>query len=130
MPQLAVEDNQVRLYMDCGEAERTTFHRRPEKLTFSQNSGIFVANAGSTGLDKFEVSKTHYPYSWCVFLCFYISAEWLRKCFVFFLNKDIERVTVCVPMGLSLSCCRAETSSLSSGNVPAFGPINPSLFWL
>ncbi|XP_037537971.1 collagen alpha-1(XV) chain-like [Nematolebias whitei] len=50
---LVVEDNEVRLYMDCGEAERTTFHRRPEKLTFSRNSGVFVANAGSTGLDNF-----------------------------------------------------------------------------
>ncbi|MED6233439.1 hypothetical protein ATANTOWER_011822, partial [Ataeniobius toweri] len=53
---LEVEHNEVRLYMDCGQAEKVTFHRKPEKLTFSQNSGIFVANAGSTGLDKFEGS--------------------------------------------------------------------------
>ncbi|XP_068604929.1 collagen, type XV, alpha 1b [Brachionichthys hirsutus] len=50
---LVVEHEEVRLYMDCGEAERTTFHRRPEKLTFSHNSGVFVGNAGSTGLDNF-----------------------------------------------------------------------------
>ncbi|GLD66940.1 collagen alpha-1(XV) chain-like protein [Lates japonicus] len=53
---VVVEHDEVRLYMDCGEAERATFHRRPERLTFSHNSGIFVANAGSTGLDKFVVS--------------------------------------------------------------------------
>lgn len=54
--QVVVEHNEVCLYMDCGEAERRNFHRRPEKLTFSHNSGIFVANAGGTGLDKFVVS--------------------------------------------------------------------------
>lgn len=52
-----MEHEEVRLYMDCGEAEKTTFHRKPEKLSFSHNSGIFVANAGSTGLDKFVVSE-------------------------------------------------------------------------
>lgn len=55
--QVVVEHEEVRLYMDCGEAERTNFHRRPERLAFSDNSGIFVANAGSTGLDKFVVSE-------------------------------------------------------------------------
>lgn len=59
--QLVVEHEEVRLYMDCGEAERTTFHRSPERLTFSHDSGIFVSNAGSTGLDKFVVSvQVHY----------------------------------------------------------------------
>lgn len=53
-----MEHNEVRLYLDCGEAESKGFHRRPEKLTFSHNSGIFVANAGSTGLDKFVVSES------------------------------------------------------------------------
>lgn len=55
--QLVVEHDEVRLYMDCGEAERATFHRRPDRLTFSHNSGIFVSNAGNTGLDNFVVSK-------------------------------------------------------------------------
>uniref|UniRef100_A0A3Q2Z4L7 Thrombospondin-like N-terminal domain-containing protein n=1 Tax=Hippocampus comes TaxID=109280 RepID=A0A3Q2Z4L7_HIPCM len=50
---VVVEHNEVRLHMDCGEAERTTFRRRPERLTFSHNSGIFVANAGSTGFQNF-----------------------------------------------------------------------------
>lgn len=59
MCQVVVEHDEVRLYMDCGEAERATFHRRSERLTFSHNSGIFVANAGSTGLDKFVVNDQH-----------------------------------------------------------------------
>ncbi|XP_056276339.1 collagen, type XV, alpha 1b isoform X2 [Pseudoliparis swirei] len=50
---VVVERDEVRLYIDCGEAERTTFHRRPERLNFTHNSGVFVANAGSTGLEKF-----------------------------------------------------------------------------
>ncbi|XP_076018225.1 collagen, type XV, alpha 1b [Genypterus blacodes] len=50
---VVVEDEEARLYMDCGEADRKKFQRRPESLTFSHNSGIFVANAGSTGLDRF-----------------------------------------------------------------------------
>ena len=53
---MAVEYDEVRLYMDCGEAERTTFQRTADKLSFSHNSGIFVANAGSTGLHRFLVS--------------------------------------------------------------------------
>lgn len=57
MSQLVVEHEEVRLYMDCGEADRTTFLRRPDRLTFSHNSGIFVANAGGTGLDKFVVGE-------------------------------------------------------------------------
>ena len=55
--QVVVEHNEVRLHMDCGEAETKTFQRSPERLTFSRNSGIFVANAGNTGLTKFVVSK-------------------------------------------------------------------------
>lgn len=95
MLQLVVEHNEVRLYMDCGEAERTTFRRRPEKLTFSQNSGIFVANAGSTGLDKFEVSKRHYSYIWCAFLFFYIYIWWMVTKMLFFLNKDRQKERTC-----------------------------------
>lgn len=58
---MVVEREEVRLYMDCGEADRTTFHRRPDRLTFSHNSGIFVSSAGVTGLHKFVVSQgTHH----------------------------------------------------------------------
>lgn len=53
-----MENNEVRLHMDCGEAETKTFRRSSEKLSFSQNSGIFIANAGNTGLTKFVVSKS------------------------------------------------------------------------
>ena len=55
--QLVVEQEEARLYLDCGEAERSRFHRRPGPLTFSHKSGIFVANAGGTGLDKFVVGE-------------------------------------------------------------------------
>lgn len=57
--QLVVEREEVRLYMDCGEAERAAFHRGPGRLTFPHNSGIFVSNAGGTGLEKFVVSLIH-----------------------------------------------------------------------
>lgn len=57
VPQLVVEHQEVRLYMDCGEADRTTFHRGPDRLTFSHNSGLFVANAGGAGLDNFVVGE-------------------------------------------------------------------------
>lgn len=57
--QLVVEREEVRLYMDCGEAERATFHRGPGRLTFSHSSAIFVSNAGGTGLEKFVVSVIH-----------------------------------------------------------------------
>lgn len=57
MSQLVVEHEEVRLYMDCGEADRAEVHRSPNRLTFSHNSGIFVANAGGTGLEKFVVGE-------------------------------------------------------------------------
>lgn len=57
--QLVVEREEVRLHMDCGEAERATFHRGPGRLSFSHDSGIFVSNAGGTGLEKFVVSEIH-----------------------------------------------------------------------
>lgn len=53
---LAVQDQEVRLYMDCEEFHAAAFHRGPEPLSFEASSGIFVGNAGSTGLEKFMVS--------------------------------------------------------------------------
>lgn len=47
---------QVRLYMDCEEYHRVAFNRSPRPLTFEAGSGIFVGNAGGTGLTKFVVS--------------------------------------------------------------------------
>ncbi|CAL8276832.1 unnamed protein product [Lota lota] len=50
---VAVEGDEVRLYMDCGEAELTVFQRGGAPLSFSHDSGVFVGNAGGTGLHKF-----------------------------------------------------------------------------
>lgn len=47
---------QVRLYMDCEEYHRVAFTRSPQPLTFEASSGIFVGNAGGTGLTRFVVS--------------------------------------------------------------------------
>lgn len=49
---------QVRLYMDCEEYHRVAFNRNPQPLTFEASSGIFVGNAGATGLSRFVVSPT------------------------------------------------------------------------
>lgn len=48
---------QVRLYMDCEEYHRVAFSRSPQPLTFEASSGIFVGNAGGTGLARFVVSR-------------------------------------------------------------------------
>lgn len=53
---LTVQGTEVRLYMDCEEYHRVAFQRSPEPLTFEASSGIFVGNAGGTGLDRFVVS--------------------------------------------------------------------------
>lgn len=55
-PRLLV--TQVRLYMDCEEYHRVAFSRSPRPLTFEAGSGIFVGNAGGTGLPRFVVSWT------------------------------------------------------------------------
>lgn len=47
---------QVRLYMDCEEYHRVAFARSAQPLTFEPSSGIFVGNAGGTGLARFVVS--------------------------------------------------------------------------
>ncbi|XP_056376720.1 collagen alpha-1(XV) chain isoform X2 [Hyla sarda] len=44
------------LYMDCEEYQRVPFQRSAEPLTFEASSGIFVGNAGATGLEKFTGS--------------------------------------------------------------------------
>ncbi|XP_062235556.1 collagen alpha-1(XVIII) chain-like isoform X6 [Platichthys flesus] len=50
---LTVQGAEVRLYMDCEEYHRVAFVRSPRSLTFEASSGIFVGNAGGTGLEKF-----------------------------------------------------------------------------
>lgn len=53
---LAVQGNEVKLYMDCEEHHRVAFHRSQKSLTFEPSSGIFVGNAGGTKLQRFVVS--------------------------------------------------------------------------
>ncbi len=53
---LAVQGEEVRLYMDCEEHHRVSFRRSPDPLTFQPSSGIFIGNAGGTRLQRFVVS--------------------------------------------------------------------------
>lgn len=53
---LAVQGHEVKLYMDCEEHHRVSFHRSQKSLTFEPSSGIFVGNAGGTRLERFVVS--------------------------------------------------------------------------
>ncbi|XP_039646599.1 collagen alpha-1(XVIII) chain-like isoform X3 [Perca fluviatilis] len=50
---LTVQGTEVRLYMDCEEYHRVAFTRSLQPLTFEASSGIFVGNAGGTGLARF-----------------------------------------------------------------------------
>ncbi|KAM8823525.1 uncharacterized protein AB9W97_005393 isoform 2-T2 [Spinachia spinachia] len=50
---LTVQGAEVRLYMDCEEYHRVAFNRGPRPLTFEARSGVFVGNAGGTGLAPF-----------------------------------------------------------------------------
>ncbi|XP_031706024.1 collagen alpha-1(XVIII) chain-like isoform X1 [Anarrhichthys ocellatus] len=50
---LTVQGAEVRLYMDCEEYHRVAFTKSPQPLTFEASSGIFVGNAGGTGLPRF-----------------------------------------------------------------------------
>lgn len=43
----------VRLYMDCEEHNRVIFRRTGVPLTFEASAGIFIGNAGGTGMEKF-----------------------------------------------------------------------------
>uniref|UniRef100_A0A087XA17 Thrombospondin-like N-terminal domain-containing protein n=1 Tax=Poecilia formosa TaxID=48698 RepID=A0A087XA17_POEFO len=53
---LTVQGAEIRLYMDCEEYHRVAFTRSAQPLTFQTSSGIFVGNAGGTGLPRFVVS--------------------------------------------------------------------------
>ncbi|KPP60487.1 hypothetical protein Z043_121513 [Scleropages formosus] len=53
---LTMQDEEVRLYMDCEEYHRVALNRSPGQLRFEVSSGIFVGNAGGTGLERFVVS--------------------------------------------------------------------------
>lgn len=70
---LAVQGNEVKLFMDCEEHLRVAFHRSQKSLTFEPSSGIFVGNAGGTRLERFVVSaklgllKCFSPSCLCIF---------------------------------------------------------------
>ncbi|XP_016107033.1 collagen alpha-1(XV) chain-like [Sinocyclocheilus grahami] len=50
---LAVQGEEVKLYMDCEEQHRVAFRRSPDPLTFQPSSGIFIGSAGGTRLERF-----------------------------------------------------------------------------
>ncbi|KAG5841755.1 hypothetical protein ANANG_G00170190 [Anguilla anguilla] len=53
---LALSPTARRLYMDCEEYHSVPVRRSARRLRFEPGSGIFVGNAGATGLRKFEGS--------------------------------------------------------------------------
>lgn len=57
---LAVQGDEVKLYMDCEEHHRVAFRRSQKSLTFEPSSGIFVGNAGGARLKRFVVSTKHF----------------------------------------------------------------------
>lgn len=58
---LTMQEDEVRLYMDCEEYHRVAVQRSPWQLRFEASSGIFVGNAGGTGLERFVVSFVNRP---------------------------------------------------------------------
>lgn len=62
---------QVRLYMDCEEYHRVSFTRSAQPLTFEDSSGIFVGNAGGTGLARFVVSLDRTGFIVACLVCVY-----------------------------------------------------------
>lgn len=53
-----VQGEEVTLMMDCKEHSHTPFQRSSQALAFESSAGIFVGNAGATGLEKFTVSPS------------------------------------------------------------------------
>lgn len=53
---MTVQENDIVLFMDCEEYQRVQFQRSAQALFFEPSSGIFVGNAGATGLERFTVS--------------------------------------------------------------------------
>ncbi|XP_078254467.1 collagen alpha-1(XV) chain-like isoform X3 [Rhinoraja longicauda] len=50
---LSIQGDLVTLYVDCDEYEQRRLARSPQALFFEPSSGIFIGNAGGTGLTKF-----------------------------------------------------------------------------
>lgn len=78
---------QVRLYMDCEEYHRVAFNRSPRPLTFEAGSGIFVGNAGGTGLTKFVVS-------WMVPIVVFM----MTSCFLVLAPPDLHPLKCLIPV--------------------------------
>lgn len=53
-----VQDEEVTLLMDCEEHSHVLFQRSSRPLTFESSAGIFIGNAGATGLERFTVSSS------------------------------------------------------------------------
>lgn len=68
--------------MDCEEYHRVAFTRSPQPLTFEASSGVFVGNAGGTGLARFVVSLDGTGFialCVCVLVCFLCELSSLVK---------------------------------------------------
>lgn len=55
---VVVQGEEVTLLVDCEEHGRVPFPRSSQALTFEPSAGIFVGNAGATGLERFTVSPS------------------------------------------------------------------------
>lgn len=53
-----VQGEEVTLFMDCKELGHTPFQRSSQALALESSAGIFVGNAGATGLERFTVSPS------------------------------------------------------------------------
>lgn len=53
---VTVQGDEVALFMECEEHSQVLFQRSSWPLTFEPSAGIFVGNAGATGLERFTVS--------------------------------------------------------------------------
>lgn len=58
---VTVQGEEVALFMDCEEHSQVVFQRSSWPLTFEPSAGIFVGNAGATGLERFTVSFSPLP---------------------------------------------------------------------
>lgn len=55
---VTVQGEEVTLIVDCEEHGQIPFRRSSQALAFEPSAGIFVGNAGATGLERFTVSPS------------------------------------------------------------------------
>lgn len=58
---VTVQGEEAVLFMDCEEHSQVLFQRSSRPLTFEPSAGVFVGNAGATGLERFTVSFSPLP---------------------------------------------------------------------